>query len=70
MGKIDDYIERWRLNNNVQAEVNIKHTRRAPMNKVINKGAVLKVFYNFQQITYFHKVSIITNSDHKDVLIW
>ena len=54
MGKIEDYI---------------KHTRRAAMNKVINKGAVLKVFYNFQQITYFHKVSIITNSEHKDVLI-
>ena len=67
---INGQNQHWRMNDNVQAEVNIKHARTTSMNKVINKGAAFKVFYNFHQIFHFHKVSITTNSNHKDVPIW
>ena len=43
--------QHWRLNNNIQADVNIKHTRTTSMSKIIDKGAALKAFYNFHQIT-------------------
>ena len=66
MDKIN--IEDWTTTSN--AEDNIKDIRAMFMNKVTNKIDLLKVFYNFHQITSFHKVNITTSSNHKDFLIW
>ena len=61
-------IEDWTTTSN--AEDNIKDIRATFMNKFTNKIDVLKVFYNFHQITSFRKVNITTSSNHKDFLIW